>query len=104
MFSIFRRGGSATKKEAKSTEGDQEVQTEQSDSSTTSLDSKTSVHHHDDDCCWCTSSLEQIQERRSAFEAKYRMHAKLAGQEDEEINDHIQWALTSIPKFMLPPV
>lgn len=59
-------------------------------------------HKHDELHCWCNSEVAEIEARRKAFMDKYRLYGQAAGESDEAIEDHVQWALLSIPKFQLP--
>ena len=50
------------------------------------------------------SSLAEVLERRKNFEDRYRAHARLLGECEEDIDSYIVWAKRSIPKYQLPTV
>lgn len=48
------------------------------------------------------ASLDEILERRKKFEHRYRTHARLLGESEEDIDSYITWAESRIPKYQLP--
>ncbi len=64
---------------------------------------KAGKHSHDDVGCWCNSTIEQIVERRENFCKRYREHAGLSGHSEDDTEEHVEWVLTHVSKYMLPP-